>query len=85
MCFNNYPFCSQLLCFNDYYVIHIANILMLVFCKIIKTRGLYESMTHIVKECTNDVCGMSRMGRQSRKGSENVGVTVAEKRRAFVV
>ena len=38
-------------------------------------------------ECTNDVCGMRRVGGQRRKGSEwwneEVGRTVAEKRRAF--
>ena len=38
-------------------------------------------------ECTNDVCGMRRVGGQRRKGSERwneeVGRTVAEKRRAF--
>ena len=38
-------------------------------------------------ECTNDVCGMRRVGGQRRKGSawwnEEVGRAVAEKRRAF--
>ena len=38
-------------------------------------------------ECTNDVCGISRVGGQRRKGSEwwneEVGRAVAEKRRAF--
>ena len=38
-------------------------------------------------ECTNDVCGMRRVGGQRRKGSEGwneeVGRTVAENRRAF--
>ena len=38
-------------------------------------------------ECTNDVCGMRRVGRQRIKGSEwwneGVGKAVAEKRRAF--
>ena len=38
-------------------------------------------------ECTNDVCGMRRVGGQRRKGSEwcneEVGSDVAEKRRAF--
>ena len=41
----------------------------------------------IVMECTNDVCGMRRVGGQRRKGSEwwneEVGRAVAEKRRAF--
>ena len=37
----------------------------------------------ILKGCTNDVCGMRRVGGQRRKGSEEVGVAVAEKRRAF--
>ena len=38
-------------------------------------------------ECTNNVCGMSRVGGQRRKESEwwngEVGRVVAEKRRAF--
>ena len=38
-------------------------------------------------ECANDVCGMRRVGGQSRKGSEwwneEVGRAVAEKRRAL--
>ena len=37
-------------------------------------------------ECTNDVCGMRRVGRQRRKGSEwwnEVGRVVAAKRTAF--
>ena len=38
-------------------------------------------------ECINDVCGMRRVGGQSRKGSEwwneEVGRAVAEKRRTF--
>ena len=37
-------------------------------------------------EYTNDVCGMRRVGGQRRKGSEwwnEVGMAVAEKRRAF--
>ena len=38
-------------------------------------------------ECTNDVCGMRRVGGQRRNGSEwlneEVGREVAEKRRAF--
>ena len=41
----------------------------------------------IVMECTNDVCGMRRVGGQRRKGSEwwneEVSSAVAEKRRAF--
>ena len=36
-----------------------------------------------MKECTNDVCGMRRVSRQGRKWSEDVGVEVAENRRAF--
>ena len=42
---------------------------------------------YIVMECTNDVCGMGRVGEQRGKGSEwwneQVGRGVAEKRRAF--
>ena len=40
MCYNNYSFGWQLLlgqlllCFNDYYVLKITDILMSVFCKI---------------------------------------------------
>ena len=38
-------------------------------------------------KCTNDVCGMRRVGEQRRKGSEwcneEVGRAVAEKRRTF--
>ena len=38
-------------------------------------------------ECTNDVCGMRRVGRQRRKGSEwwneEVGRAAVKKRRAF--
>ena len=41
----------------------------------------------IVLECTDDVCGMRRVGRQRRKGSEwfneEVCTVVAKKRRAF--
>ena len=41
----------------------------------------------IVMECTNDECGMRRVGGQRRKGSkwwnEDVGRAVAKKRRAF--
>ena len=42
-------------------------------------------MMHV--ECTNDVCGMRRVGGQRRKGrewwNEEVGRAVAKKRRAF--
>ena len=37
----------------------------------------------ILKECTNDECGMKLVGGQIRKESEEVGVEVAEKRKAF--
>ena len=41
----------------------------------------------MVIKCTNDVCGMRRVGGQRRKGSEwwneEVGRAVAEKRRSF--
>ena len=41
----------------------------------------------MVMECTNDVCGMRRVGGQRRMGSEwwkeKVGRAAAEKRRAF--
>ena len=46
----------------------------------------WEKFRDIVKECTNDVCGMRREGRQRRKGSEwwnEVGRAVSEKRRVF--
>ena len=47
----------------------------------------WEKIRDIVMECTNDVCGMSRVCRQRRKGSklwiEQVSRAVAEKRRAF--
>ena len=47
----------------------------------------WEKFRDIVMECTNDVCGMRRVGGQRRKGSERwneeMGRTVAEKRRAF--
>ena len=47
----------------------------------------WEKFRDIVMECTNDVCGMRRVGGQRRKGSEwwneEVGRAVAEKRRAF--
>ena len=36
----------------------------------------------MVMECTNEVCGMRRVGGKRRKGEE-VGGAVAEKRRAF--
>ena len=46
-----------------------------------------EKFRDIVMECTNDVCGMRRVGGHRRKGSEwwneEVGRAVAEKRRAF--
>ena len=41
----------------------------------------------ITVECTNDVCGLRRVGEQRRKGrewwNEEVGRAVTEKRRAF--
>ena len=47
----------------------------------------WEKFRDAVMECTNDVCGMIRVGAQRRKGSEwwneEVGRAVAEKRRAF--
>ena len=47
----------------------------------------WEKFRDIVMECTNDECGMRRVGGQRRKGSEwwneEVGRAVAEKRRAF--
>ena len=48
----------------------------------------WEKFRDIVMECTHDVCGMRRVGRQRRKGSEwwwneKVGWAMAEKRRAF--
>ena len=46
-----------------------------------------EKFRDIVMECTNDVCGMRRIGGQRRNGSEwwseEVCRAVAEKRRAF--
>ena len=46
-----------------------------------------EKFSDIVLECTKDVRGMRRVGGKRRKGSEwgneEVGRTVAEKRRAF--
>ena len=45
----------------------------------------WEKFRDMVMECTNDVCGMRRVGGQRRKGSEwwneEVGWAVAEKRR----
>ena len=47
----------------------------------------WEKFRDMVMECTNEVCGMMRVGGQRRKGSEwwneEVGRAVAEKRRAF--
>ena len=47
----------------------------------------WEKFRDMVMECTNDVCGMRRVGGQRRKGSEwwneEVGRAVAKKRRAF--
>ena len=47
----------------------------------------WENIRDIVMECTNDVCGMRRVGGQRRKGSkwwnEEVGRADAERRRAF--
>ena len=47
----------------------------------------WAKFREIVMVCTNDVCGMRRVGGQRRKGSEwwneEVGRAVAEKRRAF--
>ena len=47
----------------------------------------WEKFRDMVIECTNEVCGMRRVGGQRRKGSEwwneEVGRAVAEKRRAF--
>ena len=43
----------------------------------------WEKFRDMVMECTNDVCGMRRVGGQRRKGNEEVGGAVAEKRRAF--
>ena len=47
----------------------------------------WEKFRDIVLECTNDVCGMRRVGGQRRKGSERwneeVGKAVTEKIRAF--
>ena len=41
-------------------------------------------LNDIVKECSNDVCGMRRVGGQSsRKGSEEMGLALAEKRGVF--
>ena len=47
----------------------------------------WEKFRDIPMECTNDVCGMRRVGGQRMKGSEwwneEDGGAVAEKRRAF--
>ena len=47
----------------------------------------WEQFRDIIMECTNDVCGMRRVGGQRRNVSEwwneEVGGAVAEKRRAF--
>ena len=47
----------------------------------------WEKFRDMVMECTNDVCGMRRVGGQTRKGSEwwneEVGKAGAEKRKAF--
>ena len=47
----------------------------------------WEKFRDIVMECTNDICGMRRVGSQRRKGSEwwnqGVGREVAKKRRAL--
>ena len=47
----------------------------------------WEKLRDMVMECTNDVCGMRRVGGQRRKGSEwwneEVLRAVAEKRRSF--
>ena len=47
----------------------------------------WEKFRDIVMECTNDVCGMRRVGGPRRKGSEwcneEVGRAVAEKRKSF--
>ena len=47
----------------------------------------WEKFRDIVMECTNDVCGMRRVGGQRRKGSEwwneEMGRAVAEVKRAF--
>ena len=47
----------------------------------------WEKFRDIVMECTNDECGMRRVGGQRRNGSElwneEVGRAEAEKRRAF--
>ena len=47
----------------------------------------WEKFRDILTKCTNDECGMRRVGGQRRKGSEwfneEVGRAVAEKIRAF--
>ena len=46
-----------------------------------------EKFRDIVMECTNEVCGIRRVGGQRRKASEwrneEVGMAVGEKRTAF--
>ena len=46
-----------------------------------------REMFRDIMECTNDVCGVRRVGGQERNGSEwwseEVGVVVAEKRKIF--
>ena len=47
----------------------------------------WEKFRDMEMKCTNDLCGMRRVGGQRRKGSEwwnkEVGRAVAETRRAF--
>ena len=43
----------------------------------------WEKFRDVVMECTNDLCGMRHVGGQRKKGNEEVGRAVAEKRRAF--
>ena len=45
----------------------------------------WETFRDIVKKCTKNVCGMRLVGGQRRRWSEDVGVEVSEKRRAFEV
>ena len=40
----------------------------------------WEKFRDTVMECSNDVCGMRRVGGQRRKRNEEVGRAVAEKR-----
>ena len=44
---------------------------------------VWEKFRDFVKECTNNVCGMRRVGGQRRTEREEVNLAVAEKRRAF--